>query len=121
VIDGYCNLCNGFISIVYKNKPDLFYYTTINDTELILKDDSIAFIYENKTLRGAIAVIKILSLLSLRWRILSYVLSIFPNVIIMYLYKIIAANRYKVFGKKNKCDINSNIPKKYKINLNEEN
>lgn len=115
LIDGYCNLCNGFVSIVYNDNPNLFYYGTINETDLLNDEDSIAFMFNNKIYRGPMAVIKILSNLSFKWRIVSLLLRLFPNFVTNFFYKIIASNRYKIFGKKNTCNVNNKIPEKFKI------
>ncbi|MDA9290046.1 hypothetical protein N9P84_04035, partial [Polaribacter sp.] len=61
----------------------------------------------------------ILSNLSFKWRIVSSFLRLFPNFVTIFFYKIIASNRYKIFGKTNTCNINNKIPEKYKIKLNE--
>ena len=115
LIDGNCNLCNGFIRLVYHQKPSKFYYKTINDTDLLESEDSLGFQKGEILFRGPKAVISILSELGWFWRIVSYCLNVLPNNYVNYFYKLIANNRYKIFGKKNECSITDRIDNKYII------
>jgi predicted DCC family thiol-disulfide oxidoreductase YuxK len=79
------------------------------------KDDSIAF-QEDKTIwRGPEAIIKILIHMDGGYKILGKAFKFIPKFLIRYGYKIVANNRYKIFGKKESCDITNSINPKYII------
>jgi predicted DCC family thiol-disulfide oxidoreductase YuxK len=115
LIDGYCNLCNGFIKLVYSQKPYLFYYKTINETGLLESEDSLGLQKGDLILRGPKAVISILGELGFFWRLVSYFLKILPSKFVKYFYNVIAQKRYMVFGKKNECSITERIDNKFII------
>ena len=55
------------------------------------------------------AIIQCLKIIGYRKEIL-YLISLIPNVIRDLVYDLIAKYRYKIFGKKESCEINSKIP-----------
>ncbi|MCH2655433.1 MAG: DCC1-like thiol-disulfide oxidoreductase family protein, partial [Flavobacteriales bacterium] len=55
------------------------------------------------------AIIQCLKIIGYRKEIL-YLMNLVPTVIRDLLYDMIAKYRYKIFGKKESCDINSKIP-----------
>tara|TARA_B110000027_G_C16122401_1_gene304080 strand:- start:5843 stop:6211 length:369 start_codon:yes stop_codon:yes gene_type:complete len=115
LIDGYCNLCNGFIKLVYSQKPYSFYYKTINETGLLESEDSLGLQEGDLILRGPKAVISILGELGFFWRLISHLLKILPSKFVKYLYNVTAQKRYMVFGKKNECSITERIDNKFII------
>lgn len=111
--DGYCILCSRFIRfIIKKDKQRVFRYTTIDrlgefnliyaETELEVIPDSIAYASGNKIYFYSDAVLKILYDLGGMWKFVG-ILFIIPKVIRNYFYKFIARNRYRIFGKTDRC------------------
>ena len=110
VFDGVCILCNKFFRWVLKNdRINVFSFTNIQ-SNFYLKNkkinksiDSILVItkseeilYESDALNYILK--KINKLLLIRFLII-----ITPNFISNFFYRIIAKNRYKIFGKKDSC------------------
>ena len=110
VFDGVCILCNKFFRWVLKNdRINIFSFTNIQ-SNFYLKNkkinksiDSILVItkseeilYESDALNYILK--KINKLLLIRFLII-----ITPNFISNFFYRIIAKNRYKIFGKKDSC------------------
>jgi len=112
VFDGVCNLCNSFYKWVLKNdKVNIFKFTniqssyylknkkinkSINSILVITKNEKI--LYESDAVKYILK--KINKLLLIRFLII-----ITPNFISNFFYRIIAKNRYKIFGKKDSCYI----------------
>ena len=46
---------------------------------------------------------------------ISQILSLIPNIILRNIYFFISRNRYKIFGKKNICEIRDDIPKDQQV------
>lgn len=67
--------------------------------------DSIVYLEDQKTYFKSTAVLKIMFHLGGIWTVLSIMLSVFPLFIRDYVYDKVAANRYKIFGKKDTCRI----------------
>ena len=72
--------------------------------------DSIVLIKENNIFYESEAINHILKDLD-KFYLLQLVLNVTPTFISNFFYKIIANNRYKIFGKKDKCE----LPKKNQI------
>ena len=110
VFDGVCFICSKFFRWVLKNdRINIFSFTNIQ-SNFYLKNkkinksiDSILVITKNEEIlyeSDAINYIlkKINKLLLIRFLII-----ITPNFISNFFYRIIAKNRYKIFGKKDSC------------------
>ena len=112
IFDGVCILCNHFLKWVLKNdKKNHFFFSNIqskfyskNSNIDKSKDSIIVLINNNKILYESEAVAYIFrkSKTQLAIRIL---ISILPKLISNFFYRIVAKNRYKIFGKKEKCYI----------------
>ena len=110
VFDGECLICNSFYKWVIRNdKKNVFMFTNTqskfyskNSNINKSKDSIIVIINNNKILyeSDAIAYIFRKTKTQLAIRIL---ISIFPKFISNFFYRILAKNRYKIFGKKEKC------------------
>jgi len=116
LFDGVCNLCNNAINFVIEHdKKDVFRFASLQsdlgrkmvserniDPEvldsIILIEPGVAY-YEKST-----AALKIAKELSGGYSLLSY-FSFLPDFIRDGVYKIVAANRYSWFGKKESCMI----------------
>jgi predicted DCC family thiol-disulfide oxidoreductase YuxK len=113
--DDICNLCNELILFIKeRDKMNIFRFVTLQSEEGkgvlhetgLPETDSDTAIYKKDGqfyLRSS-AVLHILKDLGGTWKIL-YVFIVFPPFIRDFFYRLIAHNRYRVFGKKDTCKI----------------
>ena len=117
LFDGHCNLCNSTVITVIKNdKKKRFKFaalqsdigkTLLSKFEInTLNTDSIILIEANRYAQESTAVLKIARHLSGLYPLL-YGFIIIPTFIRNSLYKYIAKNRYKWFGRKDQCMVPS--------------
>lgn len=108
--DGHCLLCNRFIQkIVARDKSDDIRVAALQDFEKIdhqiaLKKgiDSVILVEKDAIFYKSTAALRILSVVSsMGWwyRLLLFV----PRFIRDFVYDVIAANRYKWFGRSDEC------------------
>lgn len=113
IYDGICNLCNWSVNfIINRDKNNKFKFAAlqsnfVNTNFPFLKDintttSSVLLIKNKEVLKKSDAVFEIIKLLDSPVKYLS-VLKIFPKAFIDFIYDFIANNRYKLFGKKDKC------------------
>jgi predicted DCC family thiol-disulfide oxidoreductase YuxK len=112
IFDGECFICNRFYKWLLRNdKKNHFFFSNIqskfyskNSNIDKSKDSIIVLINNNKILYESEAVAYIFrkTKTQLAIRIL---ISILPKLISNFIYRIVAKNRYKIFGKKEKCYI----------------
>jgi predicted DCC family thiol-disulfide oxidoreductase YuxK len=113
LFDGVCNLCSAFLIFVYeRDRRAVFKFAWIQSKQgkQILDyigfaaDDyeTIVYIEHGKIHSRSSAFLKIVKHLRFPWPILCIGI-IIPPFIRNWLYDIIARNRYKFFGKKDKC------------------
>lgn len=114
--DGECVLCDRTVQFILKRDEGLlfrfmsiqaavaenFFPKKINglspkklSSTLLLYQDQ-WYIYER-------AAIKSLSLLGGQWRLLSYIINLFPTLVSRSIYKTIAKHRYQIFGRQAYC------------------
>ncbi len=112
--DGYCSLCNSSIDLVIKNDPEGKFVCeslqsrwakeivppALSDSiehivlrtkegEILTKSEAVFFI--TKRLKGPVRLVRIFSFL--------------PRILADFFYDLIAKNRYKLFGKRNRCRV----------------
>jgi predicted DCC family thiol-disulfide oxidoreductase YuxK len=113
--DGYCGLCNGFINFVMKtDTKGLFKFSPLQGefakTHLsqndILDLKSVVILINGKTYRKAEGVYKGLAELGGLWRML-LLFNLIPTPILNFFYDLVAANRYRLFGKRETCRLPS--------------
>lgn len=113
MFDGVCNLCNSSVQFIIKHDTHKrFVFTSLQSDvskEILLqfqneKNDlsSILLVEKGTIYKESTAVLKIFRHLGKGFPIL-YVFIIIPPFIRNFLYRIIAKNRYKWFGKKEQC------------------
>ena len=115
LFDGVCNLCSGFMHFVSKRDPEYrFKFAWLQDASAsqLLKwlnqsdgeFKTIIYIEEGQVYYKSTAVLKIFSYLRFPWPILKtgYVL---PLGFRDWIYDLIAATRYRWFGKKESCQL----------------
>ena len=114
LFDGICNLCNGSVNFILKrDKKKLFRFVTLQSErgeELVRQfniskeTDSVILIFENRVFLESEAAIEIVRLLPVPWKWLAF-FKIIPLKFRNGIYKWIARNRYRWFGKRNVCRI----------------
>lgn len=111
-IDGHCNLCNGLIKYLYRRRPYLFSYgKTSHDNNL----EYVIYSRDGEIFKAEKAVLMIWRDMGGVQKKISHILSLIPNIILRKFYFFISRNRYKIFGKKNICEINDDIPKDQQV------
>ncbi|MFA3783211.1 thiol-disulfide oxidoreductase DCC family protein [Melioribacteraceae bacterium 4301-Me] len=113
LFDGQCCLCNNAINFIIRHdKKKCFRYSLLNSafSKEKLKGnivqspnaDSIVLIDNEQLYFKSRAIIKIFTELEFPFSLVR-LLKIFPSKLLDYFYDMIAKNRYKWFGKTNKC------------------
>ncbi|MEL3974248.1 thiol-disulfide oxidoreductase DCC family protein [Rossellomorea oryzaecorticis] len=112
LFDGICNLCSSSVRFIIQRDPGgEFKFASlqseagkqyIEQYNIHKTIDSIVFIKDGKVYLESTAALKIASRLKWPWRILGILLGI-PKPVRDRLYKWIAKNRYKWFGRNESC------------------
>ncbi len=112
LFDGVCNLCNGFVQkLIRIDKAKKLHFASLQSdyAKSLLKDSidvnnlhSVVFYTNEKLLVKSDAVLAIAKCIGGAYSLLA-ILKFFPRFIRDYVYDIIAANRYKWFGKQASC------------------
>ena len=114
MFDGVCNLCNALILFLIPKDPNsifLFAPLQSESAKKILKDqtmlnpnqlDSVVVIVNGRVFQKSKAVIQIFRRLSFPWNILA-VGELLPKAFTDWIYDFVGKNRYKWFGKKDRC------------------
>jgi predicted DCC family thiol-disulfide oxidoreductase YuxK len=114
LFDGVCNFCNSSVQFIIKRDPKgLYKFASLQSTtgERLKKENEIpedldSFIYleGNKVFDKSTAVLKVCKGLKGLWK-LCYIFIVIPKPLRDVIYKWIARNRYKWFGKRDSCMI----------------
>ncbi|MEQ8424591.1 MAG: thiol-disulfide oxidoreductase DCC family protein [Cyclobacteriaceae bacterium] len=115
LFDGVCNLCNGSVQFIIKRDPKRkFSFAALQASfgqaqlkRLGVSDESlesIVLLKDGRFYQRSNAVLEIAKMLGGLWPIF-YVFKIVPTFIRDWIYKWIATNRYRWFGKKDQCMI----------------
>ena len=112
VFDGVCNFCNRIVKIIIRHDPGCQIHFAAQQSEageklikeLAIKEssNSVLFVKDGLVYYKSDAVIEIAKLLTGWPSIFKYGI-IVPRFLRNAIYKLIAANRYKLFGKKENC------------------
>jgi len=110
LMDGECNFCNGFANFVMKRDPTGYFkfgaqqgesarpimehWKIPLDLKCIVLIDT-----DKKVYKGSTAVLRVAKYLTLPWW-LGYYLTYIPECIREPVYNLIAANRYRIAGKR---------------------
>ena len=115
--DGICSFCNGLVVFLLKHerRNNMSFCSLQSElAESFLKDlnvkvnlDTIYYYSNGKVYKTSEAIKKISKNLKYPYLMIFYFLTITPKFISEYFYKLFAKNRYKWFGKKDKCQIPS--------------
>ena len=116
LFDGVCNLCNGSVNfIIERDKKDIFRFASLQSEigkKLLLERGLNPLILDSVILiepgiayyRKSSAALEIVKHLSGGYSLLKY-FSFLPESLRDGIYKVIANNRYKWFGKEESCSI----------------
>jgi len=113
LFDGVCKLCNAWCRfIIHYDKNQLFKLVSMQSEkgQTILEHleqptdyfETMLYLENNKLYEKSAAFIRIVKHLPFPISLL-FILKLIPNIIRDYVYDRIARNRYKIFGKYNKC------------------
>ena len=118
--DGQCVLCNKSIRfIIDRDRKNQFKIGLLDEYKNVRKQDTIVLVYKGIKYDYSNAVIKSLVLIGGIYK-LAFLLFIFPKTLRDFVYKIIAKNRYKWFGKHDTCPMFPEEMKKRLINNKKE-
>lgn len=114
LFDGYCNLCNGAVQFILKrDRKEQFYFASLSwsaGAAIVQRFpefegvDSILVYDKGKVFGESSAALKIAGYLGGLWPLMQ-VFWIVPRFVRDGIYRFIASNRYKWFGKKESCMI----------------
>lgn len=114
LFDGECNFCNGSVQFIIKrDKLGYFKFASLQSSagqtllekySIFTNVDSIIFIENNRTFIESAAALQICKHLDGAWKLCTIV-KVVPLPIRNRVYKLIAKNRYKWFGKRQECMI----------------
>lgn len=112
IFDGYCTLCNSLISLLLRlDKKKIFLFANFESStwkafshNLEYSSDSIVLYKDGQFSIQSEAVLRIIETLGYPWKVF-IVARIIPFKIREKIYRIIARNRYAIFGKKDNCKI----------------
>ena len=117
LFDGFCNLCNGTIDFLIKidRKKQFVFIPLQSETGKLLiqkypipkESDSVIVIQENKSYFESDSLIEIAGMLNYPWK-LGVIARYIPKKIRDALYRLIARNRYRWFGKRKECRMPGN-------------
>ena len=116
VFDGFCVLCNNYVRWVSKRNPNKNIYFTNFDSEYIKNNyselnlgDSVFIITEgNQILERSQAIKYCLKYVKLNY-FLKTIIKLSPNFLLDIFYRLIAKNRYFLFGKLDVCSIPDDV------------
>jgi len=115
LFDGVCNLCNRFVQFALKrDKNKTFQFASLQSeygtgllTHFNLRlanFDSVVLYDGQKILTQSDAVIRVISSLNGIWKC-AIILKLIPGFIRNAIYRLMARNRYRLFGKREQCMI----------------
>ncbi|MEW9667979.1 thiol-disulfide oxidoreductase DCC family protein [Ammoniphilus sp. 3BR4] len=112
LFDGVCNFCNFWINrLITLDKREVFRFASLqSDAGKALREkyhitselDSVILLDDGRYYTESMAILRICKNLGGGWRIL-YVLKIVPDPIRNGMYRWVAKNRYRLWGKQDYC------------------
>lgn len=112
VFDGACNFCNRIVQIIIRHDPAAQIHFASQQSEAggkLMKEfaiqessNSVLFVKDGQVYFQSDAVLEIAQLLTGWPRLFKYGI-IVPRFIRNYIYQLIAANRFRLFGKQAQC------------------
>ena len=112
LFDGFCNVCDGFVSFVIDRDPQQYFSFASQQSvagKAILRGlgissqpETIIFVNQSQYYTHSTAVLMIFRHLNGLWSLLYY-LRVVPPFIRDFVYRWVARNRYRWFGKRTTC------------------
>ena len=114
--DGYCGLCDRFVrKLINIDNKKRFRYIALqnpmvqqlfeqNGIDKNSMPDSVVLIVEGEIFFKSEAIFQTLKILGYPYKVLA-VFSFFPGILTDFIYDVIARSRYRIFGKKESCEI----------------
>lgn len=112
LFDGVCNLCNGAIALIARrDKLHKFSFASLQSNVgrklcrqygILKNNESIIYIRRGKCLYESTAILNIFYDLKGIYRVM-YIFIVVPPPLRNLLYRLIARNRYRLFGQKDSC------------------
>lgn len=117
--DGFCNLCNFSTRLILKlDRKKQFDFIPLQSPEgqkltasINNLPDTVILYFNNELYCKSDALIMVASIIGFPLNIV-IVLKLIPKVVRDYIYMLIAKNRYRLFGKKDYCQLNPTDKKK---------
>jgi len=113
-VDGHCNLCNWFADFVISRDVNRkFKFASLQgetskeilDQNMVENTDSILLYTAGSIEQESDAISKILRGMPDGWPIIGVFILPFPRIVRDNVYKFVARNRYRVFGKSESCRV----------------
>ena len=110
--DGVCNLCNGIVRFILKHDRKKRIKLAPLQSELTekllagrkIEAESVVYYRTGKIHQQSAGILYVLKDLGFPWS-LFFVFIIIPPFIRNFIYRLVANNRYKIFGRRNECVI----------------
>ncbi len=113
VFDGVCNLCNGAVDFIIRFDRNAVFQFASNQSEAgeaivaqagvsTFEADTIVLCEDGESYVRSTAVLRIARRLGWPWKA-AYVFIIVPGPVRDVLYRLIAKNRYRLFGRRETC------------------
>ncbi|TAH20744.1 MAG: thiol-disulfide oxidoreductase DCC family protein [Cytophagales bacterium] len=113
LFDGVCNLCNGAVNfLIDHDKNNVLYFASLQSDfgQEVLKDygmktndfDTFVFLKNGKPFTRSQAALEVLHQLGGGWSSL-YLFRFVPSFVRDSIYKLVAKNRYRLFGQREAC------------------
>lgn len=117
LFDGVCNLCNGLVRFIIKHdhKRKIRFAPLQSDAAVnilgetdpeLLNIDSVVYVTRSGHFTRSDAILHMLRDMEGGWKIF-YAFIFIPRFLRDYIYKVVATNRYRIFGKRDSCMIPS--------------
>ena len=105
LFDGVCHLCNGLVQFVLRDLAAVFDFAPLRSefAQGRFSLESVVLLDAGQVYSADIAVLRILSRLPWPWPLVSRIAALFPRVILAWVYRLVAKNRYRWFGKFETC------------------
>ena len=112
LFDGVCNLCNGFVKfLIRQDHRQVLSYGTLQSEEIqkilmnakfVGNSDTVVYMRHGSIFTRSSAVLRILRDLGGLWHIV-VTMYVIPRAFRDYIYRYIARNRHRIWGKRKSC------------------
>jgi predicted DCC family thiol-disulfide oxidoreductase YuxK len=109
LFDGVCHLCNWFVQFILRRDPaGQFDFAPLQSefarTRLgTLHLESVVLLEDGQVFHAEAAALRILSRLQSPWPAVAEIAGWLPGPLLKWIYRVVARNRYKLFGKEEVC------------------